>query len=456
MTTYETEPQTVPVVDPDTGEILGDQHIRPGHIPETFWKARPIFEHIRQAAHSRGCSADTVLYGLIARLSAMLDPNIKAITGIGGRASLNIFVAMVGVSGAGKTLTMGCVRDLMQANDPDFRDGLPIGTGEGIAETFMGTEQVPTGEIIQRGERAGEPVMRAERKQVRHNAFFYVDEGQVFTKLSERQGATLMETLRRAATGDTLGQTNASEDRTRYIAPGSYSLGLVVGFQPSIATLLLQDAHTGTPQRFLWGWAEDPTLSYDPPEWPGPIEGHPGYKNPGKELDITFPESIRKELWKQHVDRKKGLVEVGEFDGHANLMKVKLAALFALMDGGREKVTEEDWWLAETMWAASCGVRESLRIRAEREAAAERKAKDDAKISLEVRMEETKDGRKHDLQRIAMNVVRSASQVGGITYGALNRKIAQRDRERLQEAVTLAESKGWVVTEGDVISVYTD
>ncbi|MFJ4926883.1 hypothetical protein [Streptomyces sp. NPDC088736] len=429
---------------------------RPGLLPESFWAARPVFQHMRQAAHSQGCSGDLVLYSTLARLSGMLSHHIRAVTGIGGRASLNVFAAMVGTSGAGKSISAGCVRDLMAPADDDFRDGLPIGTGEGIAEAFMGTVDEATGELHQKGPYKGDPVMAKVRKQTRHNAFFYVDEGQTLAKLAERSGSILGETLRRAAIGEALGQTNASEERTRYIAPGSYSLGLLAGFQPSIATVLLADAHTGTPQRFYWGWADDPSIPDEPPPFPGPIEPHPGRHRPDGPVDITFPKRIRQMLWADRVARGRGEIEVAELDGHAGLMKVKLAALFALLDGGRYEVTEDDWALAEVAWDASCKVRDSLVLRAQREALAEKQRAEDAKVHAELRSHVAKKDADLTLERVAHLVRRHASTVGGITYGGLKKALASRDRPVAEKAVSLAVARGWVFEEGDRVCVKTD
>lgn len=45
------------------------------NLPESFWAARPILGHIRQAAHSHGRSADLTLYMFLAREAAMIDPS---------------------------------------------------------------------------------------------------------------------------------------------------------------------------------------------------------------------------------------------------------------------------------------------------------------------------------------------------------------------------------------------
>ncbi|MEV8552591.1 hypothetical protein AB0L04_22580 [Streptomyces glaucescens] len=446
---------TAPAWAPNVREADPEVTGRPGRLPEEFWSARPIFQHIRQAAHSEGCSGDVLFYSSLARLSGMISHHYRAVTGIGGRASLNIFSAIVGASGAGKSTGSSLTRALMPALDEDFRDGLPVGSGEGIAEAFMGTVEEPTGEVIQRGKNVGDPVMRRVRKQVRHNAYFYVDEGQTIAKLGERSGSVLGETLRRAAVGETLGQTNASEERTRYVPAGSYSLGLLVGFQPSTAVPVLADASTGTPQRFLWGWADDPSIPDTPPQWPGPLAMHPGQRRLDEPRDITFPMRVRTMLWEEKVARNRGELEVPELDGHAGLIKVKVAAILALLDN-RDGVTEDDWALAEMVWAASCGVRDHLVERARREAEAERQRQDDAKVLQAVREHEAKADAELAVERVARLVRRHASQVGGITFGELNRRVASRDRPNLRKAIDLAEARDWVFEEGDRLCVKTD
>src|SRR5690606_19682133 len=189
--------------------------------------------------------------------------------------------------------------------------------------------------------------------------------------------------------------------------------------------------------------------------WPGPIEPHPGRIRPDAPVDIDFPLSIKQMLWRERVARGRGEIEVSELDGHANLMKVKLAALFALLDN-RMGATEEDWALAEVVWQSSCAVRDSLVRRAEREAAAEKQRKADDKVEAELRSHVAKKGADLTLERVARLVHRHASQVGGITYGALKKALASRDRPVAEKAVDLAVARDWVFEEGDRICVKAD
>ncbi|MGW0692820.1 hypothetical protein [Streptomyces sp. NPDC002738] len=440
-------------------EVAGAAVLEPvqhtGYLPEEFWSARPVLGRIRHYAHTRGVSGDALLYAFLARLSGMLPHHVQAVSGLGGRASLNLFVAVVGGSGVGKSTGAKVNREMLPAADPEFRDGLPIGSGEGIAEAFIGIVDEPTGDIYKSGPNKGDPVTKRVRKQVRHNAFFYIDEGQIIGKLSERTGSTLGETLRRAAVGETLGQTNGREETTRYVEGGTYSLGLLVGFQPSTAAPVLEDASTGTPQRFLWCWAADPSIPFEAPTDPGPLDDLKCLHDPGGPVDVTFPDSIRAMLRREHVMRNRGELEVAEHDAHAGLIKVKASALLALVDG-RYEVTEADWALAEMLWAASCGVRDTLLIRAQREAAAAKQASEDAKVATALRTSSAVADQDHETRAVAQLVKRHAAKVGGITWGEMNRKLRSDKRMFLERGITFAIAQGWIHDENGRLCVLTD
>lgn len=425
-----------------------------GLLPEEFWGARKRLQHIRQFAHAAGCSGDVLLHSFLARLSGMIPHHIHAVSGIGGRASLNLFVATVGGPGAGKSTGSSLNRGLLPSDDPEFRDGLPVGSGEGIAEAYMGTVEEETGEVRRSKGGAETPVMRRVRKQVRHNAYFYIDEGQILAKLGERTGSTLGETLRRAAVGETLGQTNASEERTRYVEAGSYSLGLLVGFQPTTALPVLSDAGTGTPQRFVWGWAEDPSIPDNPPHSPGHLPALDCLKTRSEPVDIGFPKRVRDLLWRERVLRNRGELQVPELDGHAGLIKVKVAALLALMED-RYGVAEEDWQLAEVMWDASCAVRDSLLARARREAEAAKQQQEEAKLQAELRAHQAKNDDDAAVQRLAIRAREFARQESGRTFGAFRKSLASRDRIYAERAIDHAEAQEWVFLEEGRVCIKT-
>lgn len=421
---------------------------RPGLLPEEFWKARPVFGHIRQAAHSRVCSGDVLFWAVMARTSGMLSHRIRAETGVGNRASLNIFASPVGAPGAGKSSSAGLARKLMPAPDDGFPDGMPLGTGEGIAEAFMGEVEEETGAVHERGPHKGDPVTARVRKQVRHNIYFYVDEGSVLSKLGERSASTLYETLRSAAFGEGIGQTNATADRIRRVQEETYSMGLLIGYQPATVGHLMADASAGTPQRFFWCWAADPSIPDDPPPWPGQITDHPGMLRPFDQVDIEFPDDIKKQLRAEKLARGRGEVEALLLDGHASLMKIKAASMFALFDG-RFAVAGEDWELAEMAWESSCLVRDALIAQAEREAQAAKEQQESAAVLLALRTHDAKTTADLAVERLALQVLKRASVPEGITIGALRKAVNSRDRPLVDKSVAFAEARGWVAVDGD-------
>ena len=151
-------------------------------LPQKFWDAKPVLKHIQQAAHSRSCSADGVFYSVLARLAAYKSYNITVETGIGGLngASLNLLVALIGYPGGGKSTSAEISADLfplplvplmkvqgeMILGKLDCPE-LPIGTGEGLCEAYMGSVKEPTGDV----NKNGTAKVESKRTQVRNNYF---------------------------------------------------------------------------------------------------------------------------------------------------------------------------------------------------------------------------------------------------------------------------------------------
>lgn len=442
------------------------------NLPEEFWAARPELTHIRQAAHSRGRSGDVALFAVLARLAALWPHEIRLDTGVASPASANLFVAVVGPSSAGKSTSVSVARSLVPLpswcrEGGKFADSYPLGTGEGIAESFMGWDYVPArkvpdkdGNMVQPLNREGGPKMERVRMQVRHNALFYMDEGEALGKMLERTGATVGETLRRGWSGGTLGQANGRAETTRIIDEGTYSIGLVIGFQPGTCQLLLADAAAGTPQRFLWTWATDPAIPGDRVAHPGalrafwpepPTDGWlVGHRAPGQ--PVTFAGSIRERLWVDTVARGHGEVAVSEMDGHQPLALVKVSALLAQLDG-RRNVTEDDWALACMVWATSCRVRDwaiaygrwlagkaaavSRTAYAEREGAAE-----SSRLAVRASAESAA------VERVARRVATRIHERGATSLRDVRHDVASRDRQHLGAALDRAAELGWIKVNG--------
>ena len=217
-------------------------------LPEAFWDMRPLFKRVRTYAWSRYTSGDAAFFATLARFSAMAPADFFIDTGVGSPTKLNLFTALVSPSGGGKSTSAAVSKIIVPAHD-NVVDDRPVGSGEGVAEAFMGEVQLDVD---------GKP----ERSQVRHNAVFYIGEGEALTQLSRRTGSTLGETLRRAFSCETLGQTNASKDLTRRVV--NYSIAFIINMTPGIAGQILSSHETGTPQRLLWGSAIDCNIPRNP------------------------------------------------------------------------------------------------------------------------------------------------------------------------------------------------
>jgi energy-coupling factor transporter ATP-binding protein EcfA2 len=455
------------------------------NLPASFWEERPVLKHIRDAAHAQIVSADVAFYTVLARLAAMWPHRAPIISGVKGQAAANLFVAICGPSGIGKTSGISVARKLLdppswldgQHRDA-FADDLPLGSGEGIAEAFMGTaKRQATGmegePLVMRDGQT--PKLESVRTQVRHNALLHADEGEIIARMLERSGATIGETIRRAWVGATIGQSNGRSETTRIIREGHYSLGLVVGFQEETAQPLLADEAAGTPQRFLWCWVIDPSMTDDETPSPGPLTDvwpppplppqvpgtpwlvDPAGANSADTRPVTFAPEIRTELRTELLARQRGELALQRQDAHRPLMLVKVSALLAQLDGGRRYVTEDDWRLARIVWDTSCRVRDHLiayglalsgkAAAARREAfAGDHAAAETARLSLH------DDRDRQALERVAKTLAIYAQRRGGeqraLTRRELRDATASRDRSAFPAAVEAALERSWIVAEG--------
>lgn len=427
------------------------------NLPDEFWAARPLFKAVREAAWASVTSADAVLGSMLARAAAMVDHRVKFDSGRGPTGSLNTFVNLIGPSGAGKTEAMRTATRLVLpprylarldgTTDTElFRDGIGLGTGEGMAEAYMGWVQRETGEL----DRKGEPKTEKARAQIRHNAFFYADEGQTLTKMmKERQGTTVGMAIRTAWTGGALGQANAREENTRFLPDGSYSMGLLIGYQPKVAQDLLSDGGPGTPQRFLWLSAIDPNIPDEPVPLPDPVRLSLRPDVPaGTDVVVSFPADLRAQLRREQLARQRGEVVVDELDSHVPLMRCKLAALLALLDE-RFEVTWEDWELGGLIWVTSCAVRDRLIEFGRQEAERDRQAQIERRRQEAVAVRLAQRGVDSTVERVAAWICDKVRDKGPIARGKLRKLLAARDRDWFDPALTHAEALRWVVIDED-------
>jgi hypothetical protein len=404
-------------------------------LPGDFWSARPMLRHIRQAAHSRMCSADAVLHGVLARVAAGTGHTVKLPPIVGSASPLCYFATILGPSGAGKSSSNRVAGELVPVEE------LPPGSGEGMVDALFETVKVENedGKIV------------AERRQTRFAIFMYLDEGEALAVLGGRSGSTLLPTIRAIWSGQVIGNTNASFERKRVVPAGQYAYGLVVAMQESVAGPLIEDAGAGTPQRFVWASAIDPTVPDQPEPWPGTLGWEPlspselaryeGERTPYVRHVMRVPESVAAEVWARQLARTRGDVVVDILQAHRDLLRLKAAGLLALLDR-RMDVSDEDWALAGVLVDTSDRVlahamdvvaHNAFQREAQTSARLARRHVDAAAAQLGWRTTEA-------ARRIATKV----RQNPGVLVSNLRRDL-RRWRDEFEEALTHAKAEGWVI-----------
>jgi hypothetical protein len=302
-------------------------------------------------------AADAVFHVVLARIAAAIPYTMKLPAVIGGPAPLCYFALLVGPPGGGKSSANSVGTELLPVDQNVVADQLPLGSGEGLVEVLFE-------HVVEEDPVTGKP--KKVKRQTKYNAFVYVDEGAVLADLGARNGSTLLPTLRTIWSGKVLGNTNASPDRRRLVPTGQYTYGAIVVLLDSTAADLLRGADAGTPQRFAWGRATDPTIPKQRPDWPGSLAWSP---DDVEQDTMHLDPAIVPELQDHHLQVARGHRKVPTLDAHANLLRLKTAALLAIL-AGRDHVTRSDWHLSGLVKRTSDAVR-AMAIQTTRRVAAE-------------------------------------------------------------------------------------
>lgn len=313
----------------------------PTSLPPGFWTSRKCLTHIRNAAYARVESPHAGLLAVLAMVAASVVPELRVFSGIKDPVPLVYYTGPVGTSGIGKSSAVKFARYIFGTDTVTEIRGL--GSGEGIAEAYMGYKSDDSGK-------------GKIRMQVRQNLLLHSDEaGAMLAKMSHR-GASLAAVLRSAWSGDLRGEANASSETNRKI--DSYSLGFIVGFQRNTLAAILteNDQEIGLPQRFMFAPVIDPDLpdGDDVPDDPGPLD-LPEFPIGGN-LTITLCDALTRRVRAYETAKLRGEIEVPQLESQRTTMIAKTAALLALLDGARMVIEESDWELAETLFNASLAV----------------------------------------------------------------------------------------------------
>lgn len=394
---------------------------------EEFWASRRILTHIHDFARARRVAPWAVFGGVLTRVVTATKPFVQLPPTIGSFASLNLFVGLVGASGAGKDAAVKVGRDAVER-----ADGFPIvplGSGEGLSHMFM-----------KEGDKAAE--------QYNDAALVTVGEVDSLTALVKRQASTVMAQLRQAAMGEQLGFFYVDSAKRMIVPEHAYRLCLIVNIQPERAGGLLDDAAGGTPQRFVWLPATDPGAPIEAPAEPVPFQWMPpdwskvpGVRRGGMDrIPMRICQQAIDLIVQTRLDRLHGKGDA--LDGHALLTRLKVAAALALLEGYPE-VRDEDWKLSGAVMSLSdstrAGVQKVLESVSRDHNHRQAEAEASRTIVVQERLEEAK------VRRVAGVIRRHMARTGGwIAHAKLVGCVASRDRDFAESALSVLVMAGQV------------
>jgi hypothetical protein len=380
-------------------------------VPEIDRRTKAFFDGsdqlrtIFQWARARYAAPWAVLVAVLLRVIANTEPNVQLPAVIGGRASLNLFGAFVGISGAGKGTS-----DAVAALAYPCRVGVfPPGSGEGIAALFTPDKD---GHILDR-------------------AILSAPEVDKLAGLFARQGTILGAELKAVAMGEQIGQQNAKKDTTRIVAAHSYRLCMSVGVQPENSGALLADTSGGTPQRFIWVPVTDPSMPREAPSTPEPLDTH----LPVWEADdhgvvelVYGPSEIRELIIDTHLAKQRGEL-ADPLAGHTILTRCKLAAALALLHK-RTVINADDWQRAGTLIELSDRTRQMV---VDTLAAADRQRNTARALAVADREQIISDRR---AQRARQTILRKLDTRGQQTKNQLRMAMKADIRDYLDSAIS--------------------
>jgi len=396
-----------------------------------FWQTRPELGIIKQAAQARQVSPFAVLGVVFARMLTVTPHSITIPPLVGGIGSLNLFIGLVGPSGAGKGSAVACATELFNIQDPldgtTGRKFVNLGSGEGIVHTYRKkpTDAEPDG-------------------IVNTAALFNVAEIDFLTATANRQGATIMPMLRSMWSGEQLGFQNADPTRRIQVPAHSYRATLVCGIQPMKAAALLNDSDGGTPQRFTFMPTDDPTAPDVPPPfpptltWTHPQSTGPEHTNNLNSIggrNMVLPDHVTQTIHEQRLRMLKDQHNASQhISGHDMLNRIKLACCFALLNNNHT-VTDTDWDLAGTLHRISLHQRTQIQnqLQARARDEADNKAKRQARTAGII--DATLEGQKR--HKAALRIITQLETRGPMSSSDLRSGCTSNVREHFDDAIQM-------------------
>lgn len=402
---------------------------------EVFWSARSDLHHIRHYARAYFTSPWAVLGIVLARVIAATPPHVVLPANVGGQASLNLFVNLVGPSGMGKGGASRVAENVLNVGEIDSSS---VGSGEGIAHMYQRKVKDPT-------------TKRDVVEQYRDSYLFDIAEVDSLTALSTRQSSTLLPELRKVWMGERLGFAYVDKEKRLNLPAHSYRACVLVGVQPARAAGLFDDAEGGTPQRFLWFPVIDHDIPDQEPADPGPL---PAWQCPAPQAvdflrsesraEVAVCDTARSAVKDAARARHRGQVDA--LDGHLLLCRLKAAAALGLLDG-RCEVSEDDWELSGLLMAQSVATRNSVQqVLAEKDKRANvARAKRDAQRATVVEESVAESA----VKRVTRKLVSKVPADAWVSGGDLRKSVFSRDRQYYEEAIERLLAAGQIEADND-------
>lgn len=338
----------------------------PMNLPDEFWESRPQLAHIRDAAWATSTSPDAVLAAVLTRYSANLHPSIM----LQGWGTLDLFAVIAGHSGSGKSKASKTARMLYPGGTQnEVMMDRQVGSGEGLAEAFFEWRD-------EDGHPCSSTKKGARKVRTKWGLHFSTDEAVALTASAGRMGSILIPTLCAAWMGESIGQILADPTKSRMIEPNKVRVSAELKIQTMHGWKLFQEeyAATGLSQRMVCFTATDPKVyerfqaGITTPPWPGQLDlPTPFILTDGQprimELDDTVAAYLAESAAQAHNPTWAG----DPLDTHANLSRLKIAAILALWDD-RFTIEQPDFDLAETVLTTHRRIRtvlQSTRTKAE-------------------------------------------------------------------------------------------
>lgn len=315
-----------PTHDPST-IWLNEAASKPTPTEDRVFAATPELSWLRDFARARMVSPWALLAACTARVLACTGPAWQIPAYVGSQASLNFYVALIGSSNSGKTITSSVAAEALPSAGVEI---VNPSSGEGLVAIFHARE-------------------RGQDIEVRDRALSVIDEIKTLGGQQDRSGSTLGSILRSAWSGTDISNHSADPARRRAIGAHTYRYCMVAGVQYDTADVLMRDDGAGTPQRFLWIPAADPAAALDHPEPPkdGPLARWEAPKFlPGSKFVIGYPDGVRDLVRRTRLEAVRNTdSDRDSLHGHMLLVRMKLAAGLAILHGTTN--------VSDVLWEAS-------------------------------------------------------------------------------------------------------